>query len=216
MKSKTQNNILIIVFVTLAAVGVIVAVLVTGLSKGGMEIDSVPVSDEVSAPEPSGVTTDPESGSSESSPDESTSDESSPDESTVDSSEPENTDEIGQRIVASANALIGVPFVMNGDDPDGFDNSGFIYYVLRDNGFITCPRTTAAQSQMGTLIDRESLKPGDLVFFGNESGEGVGFGGIYIGNGSMIACLNPNTNVGKVDITTDYYVSHFYGGISLY
>lgn len=206
MKSKTKSNILIIVFVTLAAVGVIVAVLVTGFANSSAESGSSSSSDETSQFVPVEQPDDSESSSQV---------ETSEESSDVSAASGDD-DGIGQKIVASASALIGVPFVMNGESPDGFDNSGFIYYVLRDNGFITCPRTTEAQASMGTLISSDSLKPGDLVFFSNEIDGGVGFGGIYIGNGKMIASLMPGTNVNEIDITTEYYVSHFFGGVSLY
>lgn len=206
MKSKTKNNIIIIVFVTLAAVSVIVAVLVTGFANNGSESGSLPSS------ESTGLFV------SEEQPNDSESETQSDDLSQSSYNSESNgggEDGIGQKIVASASALIGVPFVMNGYSPEGFDNSGFIYYVLRDNGFITCPRTTESQAQMGTYVDRNGLKPGDLVFFSNEIGEKAGFGGIYIGNGKMIAALMPDTNVNVIDITTEYYVSHFFGGVSL-
>ena len=118
-------------------------------------------------------------------------------------------------IVAMANSLIGVPFLENGSDPDGFDNSGFIYYVLRENGYITCPRGTEAQSGMGTRLDYDSVKEGDLVFFRNEGSDEANFGGIYVGGGKMIACLMPGTLVREVDITTDYYRDNFFCGVSL-
>ena len=118
-------------------------------------------------------------------------------------------------IIATANSLIGVPFAENGADPDGFDNSGFIYYVLRENGFITCPRTIEGQAKMGAVLKYNELKAGDLAFFSNDDGATAGFGGIYIGGGKMIACLVPGTNVMEVDITTNYYGMRFFCGISL-
>ncbi len=118
-------------------------------------------------------------------------------------------------IIATAKSLIGVPFADDGDTPDGFDNSGFIYYVLRENGYITCPRGVTKQAAMGTAVSFDELKEGDLVFFYNEDNSGAGFGGIYIGNNKMIACLMPGTFVKEVDISTDYYRNSFYRGVSL-
>ena len=49
-------------------------------------------------------------------------------------------------IVATAEALMGIEFAEGGDEPsEGFDNSGFIYYVLRENGYIACPRQISGQ-----------------------------------------------------------------------
>ena len=118
-------------------------------------------------------------------------------------------------IVQSAEALIGVPFADNGDDPStGFDNSGFIYYVLRENGFINCPRLIKEQADMGTKIGYAQLKSGDLAFFSNDGGT-VDFGGIYIGDGQMIYCPMPGQTVKIADISTDYWQNAFVTGVSL-
>ena len=212
MNNKTKNNILIIAIVTLTALAVIVLVLITGFSKSsrgeGGSVVSLPHTEPDDAPDPF------EQSTGESYVYEPTSE---PAKSGA-SENSENTppsDDTGQQIAALASSLVGVPFAENGSSPSGFDNSGFIYYVLRESGYITCPRTTAEQSRMGAHAERDSLKPGDLVFFGNEGSGGADFGGIYIGSGKMIACLMPGTTVSEVDITTEYYVTNFFGGISL-
>ena len=207
MNSKIKNNILIISIVTLSALTVIVLVLITGFSKSGSGTggqssasnDDVYSSDAVSG-EDSEPVIEPEESSL---PENGNSSQSAP------------SDDTGRKITELAGSLVGTPFAENGSTPAGFDNSGFIYYVLRENGYIACPRTTEAQSKMGARVGRDSLKVGDLVFFGNESGDTADFGGIYIGDGKMIACLMPGTAVKEVDITNDFYVSNFFGGISL-
>lgn len=118
-------------------------------------------------------------------------------------------------VVSIASSLIGTEFADGGESPEyGFDNSGFIYYVLRENGYITCPRGVSKQAEMGTVIGYDELQKGDLVFF-SESGTVAEFGGIYEGGGKMIACLMPGTTVKEVDITTGYYTKHFYCGVAI-
>ena len=119
-------------------------------------------------------------------------------------------------IVQTAEALIGIPFAENGAAPsDGFDNSGFIYYVLRENGFINCPRRTAEQAAMGTHIDYDQLKSGDLAFFSADDSGSLDFGGIYIGEGQMIYSPMPGQTVKMTDITSDYWKNSFVIGVSL-
>lgn len=214
-----KNNILIIAVVTLVALGVIVAVILASV------LNSTDTPDDPS--DSSGysvvIPPDPESpGTSDEPSDSHTSDPSTDEPAPSDSSDStDSSDNSGdvsgeaERIVAAANSLIGVPFAENGSDPDGFDNSGFIYYVLRENGYITCPRGTEAQSRMGTRLGYDEIKEGDLVFFSDEGSDEVSFGGIYVGGGRMIACLMPGTLVREVDITTDYYRENFFGGVSL-
>ncbi|MBD5128994.1 MAG: C40 family peptidase [Ruminococcaceae bacterium] len=203
-----KNNILIIAGVTIVALGVIAAVILASVLNGGEPDNS---SDDFSS-----VITIPDTSEPSDISDISTYSEpvDSPDSSESLDSDSSLGNE-AQGIVATANSLIGVPFLENGSDPDGFDNSGFIYYVLRENGYITCPRQTEAQSRMGTVLDYDSIKEGDLVFFSNEGSDEANFGGIYVGDGKMIACLMPDTFVREVDITTDYYRDNFFGGVSL-
>lgn len=210
-----KNNILLITAVTIIAVGIIAAVIVLSATKTDKKDNGSSSSSGTSAV----VQTDPESEVPQ--PEESSAPPVTTTEPVITTSAPVVTDEPvftapeAEGIVATAKSLIGVPFVDDGDTPEGFDNSGFIYYVLRENGYITCPRGVGAQASMGTALSYDELKAGDLVFFCNESGNGAGFGGIYIGNGKMISCLMPGTAVKEVDISTEYYTNNFYRGVSL-
>ncbi len=209
-----KNNILIIAGVTVVALGVIVAVILASVLNSGDEssdISSDDYSHSIIIPQ----TSEPSDTSEDSAYSTDSTVISDPSNSTSDNSSDTNFGNEAQGIVATANSLIGVPFLENGSDPDGFDNSGFIYYVLRENGYITCPRQTEAQSRMGSRLDYDSIQEGDLVFFSNEDSDEANFGGIYVGDGKMIACLMPGTLVREVDITTDYYRTNFFGGVSL-
>lgn len=118
------------------------------------------------------------------------------------------------KLTMTAETLIGIPFADGGSSPDfGFDNSGFIYYVLKQNGYVNCPRGLSDQAAMGVKISQMSeLKSGDLVFF-SENGENAQFGGIYKGDGVMISCQSPGQTVKETDISTKYYVNNFFTGV---
>lgn len=211
-----KNNILIIAGVTVIALGVIAAVILASVLNSGNEPSDVSSEDYSNSIIIPPDTSEPSDSSDESSYSTDSGAGSEPSESSSESSSDPDFPNEAEGIVATANSLIGVPFLENGSDPDGFDNSGFIYYVLRENGYITCPRQTEAQSRMGSRLDYDSIKEGDLVFFSNEEGSGeANFGGIYVGGGKMIACLMPGTLVREVDITTDYYRTNFFGGVSM-
>lgn len=153
------------------------------------------VSDTVSAPESSDVT-----------------------ESSNESSDTTVTD-LRSQIVATAEALVGIDYVSGMASPEqGFDNSGLIYYVLRENGFINCPRNTAAQKEMGTSIGLDEIREGDLLFFADkdsETGEAIEFGGIYIGNGKLIYSPYPGEKVKFADINSTYWQNSFSIAISI-
>lgn len=82
------------------------------------------------------------------------------------------------KIVDIAKNYIGVPYVWGGTTPEGFDCSGLVQYVFREAG-IKLPRTSAEQGKVGEYIEKEDLKPGDLVCF-------PGHIGIYVGEGQFL------------------------------
>ena len=117
-------------------------------------------------------------------------------------------------IVQTARALIGIEFTNGGSSPsEGFDNSGFIYYVLRENGYVNSPRGLQEQSAMGNKIDSiTELRAGDLVFF-SENSERAQFGGIYVGDGVMVSCRMEGETVNEFNIMVNYYIDNFFVGV---
>lgn len=117
------------------------------------------------------------------------------------------------QIVLTAEALVGVDYVSGMATPEqGFDNSGLIYYVLRENGFINCPRGTAAQKEMGTTVPLSEIEPGDILFFtdkDSETGEMIDFAGIYTGNGQLIYSPYPGEKVKFADLNSSYWQNCF-------
>jgi cell wall-associated NlpC family hydrolase len=118
------------------------------------------------------------------------------------------------QIVLTAQSLLGIEFTDGGSSPDeGFDNSGFIHYVLKQSGYTNSPRGLREQAVMGNEIGSISeLISGDLVFF-SDNGERATFGGIYIGDGIMISCRMPGETVMEFNITIKYYLDSFFTGI---
>ena len=117
------------------------------------------------------------------------------------------------QIVSTAEARVGVDYVSGMATPEqGFDNSGLIYYVLRENGFINCPRGTAAQKEMGTTVALSEIEPGDILFFtdkDSETGEMIDFAGIYTGNGQLIYSPYPGEKVKFADLNSSYWQNCF-------
>ena len=67
-------------------------------------------------------------------------------------------------LVGTALSLRGVPYRNGGDNPDGFDCSGFTKYVYARHG-VTLPREVRDQFQQGKSVNATDLEAGDLLFF---------------------------------------------------
>jgi cell wall-associated NlpC family hydrolase len=78
----------------------------------------------------------------------------------------------------------GTRYRAGGSSHAGVDCSGFTVLAFRDVYGIKLPRTAREQAMRGLPVDRDSLLPGDLVFFKRQrGGDHVG---IYLGNGKFM------------------------------
>jgi len=116
----------------------------------------------------------------------------------------------GEKIAEFAKKFVGVKYVWGGTTPEGFDCSGFVYYVFKQFG-ITMPRTSKEQANKGVTVKKSELKPGDLMFFDtNGSNNGVvSHVGIYIGNGKFIHASNPRSNVKITNVNDSFYTKAY-------
>jgi peptidoglycan DL-endopeptidase CwlO len=80
-----------------------------------------------------------------------------------------------------AMSKIGSPYRYGATGPNAFDCSGLVSWAFKKAGK-SLPRTSRAQSKVGTPVSRAELQPGDLVFFYKP----VSHVGIYIGNGKIV------------------------------
>jgi len=116
----------------------------------------------------------------------------------------------GLAIVDTAMAYLGVGYVYGGTSPSGFDCSGFVYYVYGLHGY-SLNRTAASQLSNGAVVEKDSLQPGDLVFFSNGAGGSIGHVGLYVGNGQFIHASSGGGSVIITDLSSDYYTTYYYG-----
>lgn len=69
-------------------------------------------------------------------------------------------------VVSTAKKYLGIPYTYGGKKPQsGFDCSGFISYVFKQNGY-PLEGASHTQAKKGRKKSRSLAKPGDLVFFG--------------------------------------------------
>lgn len=116
----------------------------------------------------------------------------------------------GSDIVREAMRYLGIRYVWGGESDRGMDCSGFIYMVFQTK----LPGLERLRSydyfQMGAPVDKESLMPGDLVFFTTYA-RGPSHVGIYVGEGKFI---HASSGAGLVTITPLdhlYYAARYLG-----
>ena len=117
-------------------------------------------------------------------------------------------------IVTLARSLQGIPYKYAAQSPsDGFDCSGFTYYVYKNAAGVTLKRTAKTQGYNDSypkIASRGDLKVGDLVFFDTVSDDGdlCDHVGIYLGGNQFI---HASSAKGEVTISSlgssssDYY-----------
>ncbi len=89
-----------------------------------------------------------------------------------------------------------------------FDCSSFTQYVYGKNG-IDLPRTSKAQSNVGTYVKKSNLRKGDLVFFSTPSSRGrIAHVGIYAGNGKILHTYG-KPGVTYSDLNSSWWSSHY-------
>ena len=115
-----------------------------------------------------------------------------------------------KEIALHASRLLGTPYRYGGTNPEsGFDCSGLIGYVYRQSAGLTLPRTVAQLSKVGSLVEREKMRPGDLVFF--RVGGSVSHAGIFIGDQRFIHAPSTGGVVRTDPLESGYWKPRFAG-----
>jgi cell wall-associated NlpC family hydrolase len=117
-----------------------------------------------------------------------------------------------EAIINLAKIQVGVPYLWAGNEPSGFDCSGFTSYVMKNNNK-TIPRRAVEQYEASKKIKQKNVQQGDLVFF--DSGSGINHVGIIVsGKGEPLIMIHASSSKG-ITITeiekTDYWVKRLYG-----
>ncbi len=118
-------------------------------------------------------------------------------------------------MITYANSLLGIKYVYGGQSLKGFDCSGFTMHVFAKMG-INLPHQSDLQMKVGMEVSlKESLLPGDLVFFKTLGSKSVNHVGIYLGDGRFIHASSGYGAVRVSPINSGYYNNCYAGGSRL-
>jgi cell wall-associated NlpC family hydrolase len=116
-----------------------------------------------------------------------------------------------QDLVLKGLELVGINYRRGGTHPDkGLDCSGFVQVVFQDALGKLLPRTVSEQSKVGDKIDKNELKPGDLVFF-NTMRRAFSHVGIYLGDNHFMHAPRAGGEVRVEDMSKSYWVKRYNG-----
>ena len=116
---------------------------------------------------------------------------------------------LADSILERGMSLIGTRYRFGGTSEAGFDCSGFIGYLFREEAGMNLPRSTREMINVDApLVSRSNLKPGDLLFFATNGRRGrVSHAGIYLGDDQFIHSSSRRSGGVRVDSLGDSYWS---------
>ena len=122
----------------------------------------------------------------------------------------QNVGDKASDLVINAMNFLGVPYRRGGTDERGFDCSGFVRSMYEQTIGLVLPRRAKDQAAVTEKIEKQDLKPGDLVFF-NTMRQTFSHVGIYLGDNKFIHSPKPGQQVRVDDMREAYWQRRFTG-----
>ena len=110
------------------------------------------------------------------------------------------------RLFSSINELLGTSYRSGGSTPDGFDCSGLVQYLYKQQFRMILPRTTGELALLGSVVPENNLRRGDLVFFSIDSNN-IDHVGIVIGRNRFTHAARSGVRIDN--LFEPYYRSHY-------
>jgi hypothetical protein len=124
---------------------------------------------------------------------------------------PAQASALGAHLVATAQKMLGMPYVWGGQGKEGFDCSGFIGWVFGQNGYVL-PRVSRQQALVGQAVALGALQAGDLLFFSEQpQSERITHVAMSLGGDRFIHAALGRGQVAYDALTEHYYAARFKG-----
>lgn len=115
-------------------------------------------------------------------------------------------------LVVAAMNFLDLPYQRGGSNTEGFDCSGFTRHLFERHLSLLLPRRSDEQARFNALsaVSRDTLQPGDLVFF-NTLRRSFSHVGVYIGQGRFIHSPRGGSKVRIESMREAYWAQRFDG-----
>ncbi len=122
----------------------------------------------------------------------------------------------GEQIVIYALGLVGIDYRFGGKNPaSGLDCSGMVAYIYKNALGINLPTNALLIAQIARPIDKNKLRPGDLVFF-NTLQRPFSHVGIYIGEARFVHAPGTNGKIKISSLESAYYLRSYQSAATLF
>ena len=117
----------------------------------------------------------------------------------------------GQSIARTAIRYEGSPYSYGGTSlQNGIDCSAFVQAIYSQFG-VNLPRVARQQFTVGESVERENLRPGDLVFFKNTYKSGISHVGMFIGSDKFIHAAGIKKGIIISQLSSKNYLKNWAG-----
>lgn len=110
-----------------------------------------------------------------------------------------------KNMIQLASSLQGTPYVWGGSSVNGFDCSGYLYYVYSQSG-VDVPRTNTVGFHARSY-EVSNPRVGDIVFFKDTYTTGISHAGIYLGDNKFIHAGGDRVQI--TSLSDAYWSKHF-------
>lgn len=132
--------------------------------------------------------------------------------SAITDDKPYELPQLADSILSEGISLIGTRYRFGGTSiKTGFDCSGFIGYLFKEEAGLKLPRSTREMINLkAPQVARSELEPGDVIFFNNRGRGRVSHAGIYLGDDRFIHSSSSRSGGVRIDSLEDSYWKRSY------
>jgi cell wall-associated NlpC family hydrolase len=110
------------------------------------------------------------------------------------------------KIVATARKYLGARYIYGAQNPPrAFDCSGFVGQAYKEGAGLTLPRTSKVLAVTGRPVNRNGIKPGDIVYFDINGWGTISHVALILDSNNMIHAVSENRGMAITSLDDKWY-----------